>query len=337
MGSMDTFQLDDVCRVVSSATLRTGRELTSQWICEYPPGTLLKILEFDSTEIGRQRARVQTQLAYICGWISIRTAGLVYLVEKVEDETDETFSIPEEKQLCGHDVELSLDRFDPGSLQAASAHAIDRIKSDPDFISLTGQTLVERIQGTGNPELARCWQSLWFDGGVQCQSILCNKSIDTVDVWCLLNVAWLPATWIILKQKNNPWHGSNNITFTSAILFASISYHLFARFTQTQALFLILFLPCSYAIILLISIVIILLYHTVRCGCSTATGLFWAANRSPESEDFSQQRCRVWASVSFRCDATEGLATTAVLLILQHAAVQDALFKHPTWGRLHVE
>ena len=145
--TMETLQLDDVCRVVSPATFRTGRALSSQWICEYPTGTLLKILEFDSSEVGRQRARVQTQLKYIFGWISIRTAGLVYLVEKVDADEATNFDIPEATKLCGLEVDLSFDRLEPESVRAASIHAIDRIKSDPDFISLSQQTLVERIQG----------------------------------------------------------------------------------------------------------------------------------------------------------------------------------------------
>ena len=145
--TMETLQLDDVCRVVSPATFRTGRALSSQWICEYPTGTLLKILEFDSSEVGRQRARVQTQLKYIFGWISIRTAGLVYLVEKVDADEATNFEIPEATKLCGLEVDLSFDRLEPESVRAASIHAIDRIKSDPDFISLSQQTLMERIQG----------------------------------------------------------------------------------------------------------------------------------------------------------------------------------------------
>ena len=144
---METLQLDDVCRVVSPATLRTGRALSSQWICEYPPGALLKILEFDSSEVGRQRARVQTQLKYIFGWISIRTAGLVYLVEKVDADEATHFDIPEATKLCDFEIDLSFDRLEPESVRAASVHAIDRIKSDPDFISLSQQTLMERIQG----------------------------------------------------------------------------------------------------------------------------------------------------------------------------------------------
>lgn len=206
---METLQLDDVCRVVSPATFRTGRALSSQWICEYPTGTLLKILEFDSSEVGRQRARVQTQLKYIFGWISIRTAGLVYLVEKVDADEATNFEIPEATKLCGLEVDLSFDRLEPESVRAASIHAIDRIKSDPDFISLSQQTLMERIQG-----------------------------------------------------------------------------------------------------------------------------LFWSASRGPESEDFGQLRCNVWASVSFRRDGIEGLAIVAVLLISQHAAVQDL---GTTFNRLYEE
>lgn len=137
-------QPGDVCRVVSPATLRTGRELKSQWICECPEGTLLKIIEYDSSEMGRQRAHVQTQVAYIFGWISIRTASLDYLVKTVEEEI--IFEIPEAALLCGFDVDLSFK--DPTNIRTATTYAIDRIKSQPAFLLLSQQTFAERIQGT---------------------------------------------------------------------------------------------------------------------------------------------------------------------------------------------
>ncbi len=155
-------QPGDVCRVVSPATLRTGRDLKSQWICECPEKTLLKIIEYDSSEMGRQRAHVQTQLAYIFGWISIRTASLEYLVKKVEEEI--IFEIPEAALLCGFDVDLSFK--DPTNIRTATTYAIDRIKSQPAFLILSQQTFAERIQGTmgldwlkqgGSEECIRSW------------------------------------------------------------------------------------------------------------------------------------------------------------------------------------
>ena len=141
---MDHVQRGDVCRVISPATLRTGKFLTSQWICEFQAGTLLEILDIDSGEVGRRRARVQTQLAHLHGWISLRTAGLDYLVEKLDDD-ELTFQIPEATQICGQYVP-PFSSEDAGSIEAALAHVIAHIKAHPDFLLLSApQTLSERI------------------------------------------------------------------------------------------------------------------------------------------------------------------------------------------------
>ena len=55
---------------------------------------------------------------------------------------------------------------------------------------------------------------------------------------------------------------------------------------------------------------------------SLILGLFWAS-RGLDSQELSQQRSSVWASLSFREDAIEGLATVAILLISLQTAVQE--------------
>ncbi len=52
---------------------------------------------------------------------------------------------------------------------------------------------------------------------------------------------------------------------------------------------------------------------------SPIPGFFWASGL--ESKELSRRS--VWASLSFREDAIEGLATVAMLLISLHAAVQE--------------
>ena len=70
---------------------------------------------------------MEAQLTYICGWISIRTAGLDYLVEK----SDENFEIVEARKIAGYDVE---DKIDLQNVKELLEHVITHLKTQPDFL-----------------------------------------------------------------------------------------------------------------------------------------------------------------------------------------------------------
>ena len=134
----------DICRVVHQATMRTGQVVESQWICELFPGTFVKILELDTTAaVGRQRALVQTQLVYIKGWISTRTARSNCLVEKLLADEECLFDLPGSMQVCGCDLGP-----DPATVAQVVRAFIGHIRHQPDFGTLTSADFMmsQRLQ-----------------------------------------------------------------------------------------------------------------------------------------------------------------------------------------------